>query len=60
MSPYDTQRHHHQQQQVEEIYVDQDGNILNDHLSPDEFEVVEVFEQQVESSSSQLSDRRGQ
>ena len=47
-------------QQVEEIYVDQDGNILNDHLSPDEFEVVEVFEQQVESSSSQLSDRRGQ
>jgi hypothetical protein len=34
---------------VEEIYVDQDGNILNDHhLSPEEFEVVEVFEQQVE------------
>ena len=38
--------------------MDQLGNILND-LSPGEFEVVEVFEQQVESSSSQqqLSDR---
>ena len=39
--------------------MDQDGNILNEHLSPEEFEVVEVFEKQVESSSSQLSDDRG-